>query len=77
MKKEREVFSISINSKERVWLDELKDLLGIKEDGKALKRAALLGLNVLHNLFGKQFLHSLFIKRISKPHKNLRELKEL
>ena len=60
--KSREVFSISINKQERAWLDEIKEDLNIKQDGKALKYSAFIGRKVLHSLLGRKFLGYLFKK---------------
>lgn len=65
-KENREVFSVSINPEERIWLDELKEDLNVKQDGKALKMAAFIGRNVLHTTFTRKFLGYLFKKERSK-----------
>lgn len=62
----REVFSISLNAEERLWLNDLKQTLNIKSDGKALKVSAFIGRNVLHNVFGDGFLKYLFSKERTK-----------
>lgn len=62
----REVITISLNKDERAWLDEIKEDLNIKQDGKALKMAAFIGKNVTQALFTRRFLAYLFNKERSK-----------
>ena len=56
----RETFTISINAEERLMLDQLKELLNIKSDGKALKIGATIGLNVILALFPAPIRNWLF-----------------
>lgn len=58
----RKLFTVSLNQQEQAWLEEIKEDLNIKSDGKALKTAAFIGLNVLHGMFGRKFLQYLFKK---------------
>ena len=62
----REVITISLNKEERAWLEEIKEDLNIKQDGKALKQAAFIGKNVTQALFCRKFLAYLFKKERSK-----------
>ena len=45
------VLTIRLNENERIWLNELKVLMDIKNDATALKKAAIIGHNVIHSLF--------------------------
>lgn len=60
---EGETFTVRLNKKEREMLEDLKRMMDIKSDGKALKIAGLIiGRNVLHSLFGAKILAYLFKK---------------
>jgi len=65
-KKVSDTFTIRLNEKERVWLEEIKEDLNIAQDGRALKLCAWIGRNVLHSLFGRRFMKYLFKKERSK-----------
>lgn len=60
--KTKDTFTVRLNDEERKMLEEIKDCLNVAQDGKALKIAARIGLNVLHNTFGRDFLRYLFKK---------------
>ena len=60
------VFSIRLNKEEALWLEELKEDLNIKSDGKALKISAFIGKNVLQSLLGRKNLRYLFKKEREK-----------
>ncbi|GEM_PF-4623649 len=67
LEEEREdVIAVRLNAEERALIEELKELLNIKQDSKALKMAALVGRNVLHGTFGPKFLKWLFKNERSK-----------
>jgi len=54
------VFSVRLNNEEAWQLNQIKKLLNIKADSKALKFAAWIGLNVLHGTFGARLLQYMF-----------------
>jgi hypothetical protein len=62
-----EVFSVRLNKDERAWLNEVKKELHIVQDGRALKVAAFVGMNVLHGTFGADILGYLFKKDRVRP----------
>jgi hypothetical protein len=64
--KDKNVFTVRVNDEEKKLIEELKEMLNIKSDSKALKMGAQIGLNVLHHTFGKEFLMYLFKKERSK-----------
>ena len=64
--KEKDTFTVRVNAEERKMIEEIKETLNVSSDGKALKMAARIGLNVLHGTFGKDFLKYLFKKDRSK-----------
>ena len=66
----REVITISLNKDERAWLEEIKEDLNIKQDGKAIKTAAFIGRNVTQAIFTRKFLAYLFKKDRSKLTEN-------
>lgn len=55
-KPKRDIFSISLNEKERVLLNRFKQETNIPMDSKALKVAAIIGMNVSNSIFGTQIL---------------------
>ena len=57
---QEKIFSIRLNKEESFWLEQIKEDLNIKSDGKALKMAAFIGKNVLHGLLGRKILRYLF-----------------
>ena len=60
------VFSVRCNKEEVAWLEEIKELMNIKANSKALKTAAFIGLNVLQRTFGKKLIRYLFKKEREK-----------
>ena len=74
--KDRDIISVSLNEKEREVLEYIKSKINVKEDAKAVKKAMFLGKNVIHHYLTDDFLKGLFIKKVSKWHKNWRELSE-
>lgn len=52
----RDVFSVSLNEKERTLLDKFKEETGIPHDSKALKVLFVIGANVSSSIFGSQIL---------------------
>jgi len=54
--------NIRLNADEEKMLTELKDIFDTDQDGAALKLAAEVGLNVLHNTFSPPVLKWLFKK---------------
>ena len=65
-KKSKDIFTVRVNKEERELLEQIKEDLNIKSDGKALKIAALIGKNVLHNTFTRPILKYLFKKERQK-----------
>lgn len=64
----REVISVSLNPQEREVLERIKELLNIKDDSRALKIGAEVGLNVLRGLFSEKtlrYISSLKRQRLS------------
>lgn len=61
-KSKEDTFTVRVNDEERKMLEEIKEVLNIKSDGKALKIAARVGYNVLHTTFGRELLLYLFKK---------------
>jgi len=59
----RRTFSISLNKHEEKLLEQIKEVVGLEEDGKALKIFAFLGYNVLHSMFGRRFLECVFKRK--------------
>lgn len=58
-----DTFTVRLNAEERLALEDLKEMLNVKSDGKALKIAGLVvGRNVLHGTFTKPLLMYLFKK---------------
>ena len=55
-KPKRDVFSVSLNKKERELLDKFKQDTNIPMDSKAMKLAAIMGVNVSNSIFGPQIL---------------------
>lgn len=62
LNKKKNVFTVRVNDEERKLLEELKEVLNVASDGKALKIGALVGLNVLHSTFTRPVLKYLFKK---------------
>lgn len=60
--KRADTFTVRVNEEERKMIEELKELMNVKQDSKALKVAAKVGLNVLLSSFGKDTLRYLFKK---------------
>lgn len=58
-KKHTDVFTVRLNPEERAKLEQIKEDLNIKSDGKALKIAAWCGINVLHGTFSRPILRYL------------------
>ena len=54
------VIPVRVNKEEATWLEEIKEDLNIKSDGKALKTAAFIGRNVLQAQLGRPLLKYLF-----------------
>lgn len=70
-KEKRRTITVSINAKEEEQLLDMKRLLNIGMEGKALKICAKVGLNVLLNTFGEKNLRYLFKKeRVKESDKN-------
>ena len=61
-----ETFTVRLNTKERELLNTIRKDLDIKSDSKALKEAAWIGLNVLHQTFGPKLCRYLFKKDRSR-----------
>lgn len=61
-----DTFTVRLNPEERAMLEELKELLNVAQDSKALKIAARVGLNVLQRTFSKELLAYLFKKERTK-----------
>ena len=57
-KDKSEVLPVRINQEERAWLNQIKTDLNIKSDSTALKKAAFVGKNVIHDVFGTKFWRS-------------------
>ena len=57
-----DTFTVRLNEQERAWLEEIKENFDIKSDSTALKLAAFVGKNVLHQMFTPQLLKWLFKK---------------
>ena len=57
-----DTFTVRLNDKERILLDQAKKDLDIKADSTALKELAFVGLNVLQSLFPNGKLRYLFKK---------------
>ncbi len=55
-------FTVRMNQEEEAMINELKVLLNIKSNGKALKIGARVAINVLHGTFGDKVLRYLFKK---------------
>ena len=67
--KKTDTFTVRVNPEQRAWLEEIKEDLNIKSDSKALKIAAFVGRNVLHQLFTRPLLRYLFKKeRVKLEH---------
>ena len=68
----KNVFSVRLNKQETQWLEEIKEDLNIKSNGKALKMAAFIGKNVLQGLLTRKILRYLFNPNREKltNHKN-------
>ncbi len=60
VKERSKVFTVRMNKEELKWLEELKEDLNIKSEGKALKIGAFIGKNVLQGLLSRKFLRYLF-----------------
>jgi len=58
-KPKRDVFSVSLNPKERELLDRFKKDTNIPMDSKALKVASVLGMNVSFSILGAKTLRYL------------------
>lgn len=56
----RDIVSVSLNPKERERLEELKEILNVKADSKALKFGMLIGRNVIQSVFGAKLARFLF-----------------
>ena len=50
------VLPIRVNVEEQLLIKEIKELLNVHSDGKALKISARIGLDVLHRTFSKKTL---------------------
>ena len=57
-----EVITVRLNQQERKLLNEVKQILGISEDSKALKKGFFAGHFVLHSQFTEQFWKGLMRK---------------
>ena len=64
--KKEDTFTVRMNPQERAWLQEIKEDLDIKSDGKALKMGAFIGRNVIQGTFTRAFLKYLFKKERSR-----------
>jgi len=62
----RDVFSVSLNEKERELLDRFKQETNIPMDSKALKLAAVAGMNVSFLIYGQGILKYLTSKDRTK-----------
>ena len=58
-KPKRDIFSVSLNPKERVILDRFKKESNITHDSKAKKVLAMCGANVMNGVLGSQILRYL------------------
>jgi len=56
IKPKRDIFSISLNAKEREILNRFKEESNIPMDSKAIKVLAMAGANVINSVFGSQIL---------------------
>jgi len=50
------VITLRVNDDEQAMIRKLRELLDVEADGKALKIAARVGLNVLQSVFGDKLL---------------------
>ncbi len=53
------VITLRVNDDEQAMIRQLRELLDVEADGKALKIAARVGLNVLQSVFGDKLLRYL------------------
>ena len=68
-KDKRRILTISINSNDETWLNELKRVFDTDKDGEAVKEGAKIGLNVIHSYLRGNFKLVPFIKRERKREK--------
>jgi hypothetical protein len=66
VKPKRDVFSISLNPKERALLDKFKEEINCPHDSKALKLLAVAGANVINATLGATILKYLSSKDRTK-----------
>ena len=50
------VITIRVNKEEQTLIKQIKELLNINSDSKALKLSAKIGLNVIQNTFGNKII---------------------
>ena len=55
-----DIISVRLNKEERAWLEEIKEDLNIRSDGKALKLSSFIGKNVVQAMFTRKILTYLF-----------------
>jgi hypothetical protein len=60
--KKKDTFTVTVNVEERKNLEEIKEVLNIKSDSRALKIAAWIGQKALLSTFGTPILTYLFKK---------------
>jgi hypothetical protein len=59
-KEKADIISVRISKEERETLEELKEILDINSDAKALKFSAFIGRNVVFSIFGRKMATFLF-----------------